>query len=365
MEFWSRRVVKKEKFQLDTLLGVLFKYVTPESVGEHQERSGAKRPVYVLNRELYREQTLTLPVMERKALKQAIEFELQGKEEHGLYVVNQNSNNSITVDIYWIAPSLNELTGVLIPESLIIGRSIKEGEFVLYQNGSNLVYLAKNSKGIFSKLSAGMFANAEYFCAAHGIAALEFRHIEVVEFRKILNENWFRLPWHKCMGLWHQAPGSDESLFDRLSKAVFPFSLLFTVYLLLSSAFVSMQMNSASDELSGLKANVGSALKVRNEVRNLDEHLHKLSVVQNAVQTRWELWPVLVPLYEMGSQIERITVVDDLVNIRVRADSSSAVLQNLINNVNVSSAKFSGPARKVRDKEVVNVEVKLAQKVER
>lgn len=142
-----------------------------------------------------------------------------------------------------------------------------------------------------------------------------------------------------------------------------PFSVLFSLYLLLSSAFAIFQVSSESDDLIQLRAEVRTALEVRNEVRELDKYLTELVNIESATQSKWPLWPAIVPLYEMGSQIERITVIDDVVSIRVRTDSSSDVLQSLINNPNVESAKFSGPVRKIRNQEMVDVEVKLTPKV--
>lgn len=355
--------MKVKQVQLDKLLGVFVKYISRETVKAHCDEAKVKSPFYILSRELYREQVLSLPLMDRKALKQAIDFEIQGQDDDAVYIVNQAVNNGINVNIYWLDPSLKTLAGGLIPESLIVGNSLDEGAFVQYDNGTAQVYLAKNSKGVCSKVSSGLFANPEYFCASHGVAITDVTVLAKADFFELLHNNWFRLPWPKCTGLWHKAASSSESIIDRLSKAVVPFSVLFSLYLLLSSAFTSFQVGSASDDLTQLRSEVGSALQVRNEVRDLDKYLTELVNIESATQSKWRLWPAIVPLYEMGSQIERITVTDDVVDIRVRTDSSSGVLQSLISNPNVESAKFSGPVRKVRNQEMVNVEVKLTPKV--
>lgn len=355
--------MKVKQVQLDKLLGVFVKYISRETVKAHCDEAKVKSPFYILSRELYREQVLSLPLMDRKALKQAIDFEIQSQDEGAVYVIHQAVNNAINVNIYWLDPSLKTLSGGLIPESLIVGNSLDEGAFVQYDNGTDQVYLAKNSKGVCSKVSAGLFANPEYFCASHGVAIVDVTVIAKTVFFDLLNNNWFRLPWPKCTGLWHKSASSSESIIDRLSKAVVPFSVFFSFYLLLSTAIASFQVSSASSDLTQLRAEVGTALKIRNEVRDFDKYLSELVYVESATQSKWQLWPAIVPLYEMGSQIERITVTDDLVSIRVRADSSSDVLQSLINNPNVESAKFSGPVRRIRNKEMVNVEVKLTPKV--
>lgn len=355
--------MKVKQVQLDKLLGVFVKYISRETVKAHCDEAKVKTPFYILSRELYREQVLSLPLMERKALKQAIDFEIQGQNDDAVYIINQTVNNAINVNIYWLDPSLRTLAGVLIPESLIVGNSLDDGAFVQYDNGTDQVYLAKNNKGVCSKISSGLFANPEYFCASHGVAITDVTVLAKVDFVELLDNNWFRLPWPKCTGLWHKAANSGESIIYKLSKAVVPFSILFSLYLLLSSAFASFQVSSASDDLTQLRAEVGTALEVRNEVRELDKYLTELVNIESATQSKWRLWPAIVPLYEMGSQIERITVTDDVVNIRVRTDSSSDVLQSLINNPNVESAKFSGPVRKIRNQEMVDVEVKLTPKV--
>ncbi|WP_157378552.1 hypothetical protein [Aliagarivorans taiwanensis] len=307
---------------------------------------------------------LTFPIMEYKQLKQAIAIEISGDQENTLYFVHPAKNGEVLVSLYYLTDSVAGMRGLLLPESLIIGWGLSEGQCVEYDNGEDTVLLARTAKAISSKLAQGSFTNRELFSVSHGIPAGEFIKLSPPQTVQRLYRQWWRLPPAGYLGLWRRSASSDRNLLASLAKAVVPFSVLFSTYLIISTFYTNYQLAQSQEMLAAKRREVGSALTIRNEVRELEERFLELEKAQSSLNSWWELWPALLPVYKAGAQVERVSVNEQVVTLRLRAESSSEILAELLSNPWVKSAVFSSPVRKTRNLEVVNIELALNQQVE-
>ncbi|WP_026972364.1 hypothetical protein [Aliagarivorans marinus] len=318
--------------------------------------------ISVIPRSCYRERLLTFPVMDAKQLKLAIAIEIEDKA-NTLYFIHSANNNEIAVSLFYLSDNISELRGLLLPESLIIGYGYIPGECIEYDNGNETVLLAITAKSIISRQAKGRFANRELFSAAHGVLGNKFCQVSYPQYQQKLYRHWWRLPVAGYIGLWRRNADSERGYADALAKSVLPFSLIFSGYLALSTFYESYQLNQAKVELASKQEEVGGALAIRNDVRALEAEFEELSNIQSRLGSWWELWPALQPIYGTSAQIERVSVNEQSVTLSVRAESSSAVLAELLSNPWVKSASFTSPVRKIRGLEVVNIELALNQQV--
>jgi len=327
-----------------------------------EKRRDENIKVVILARHHYIERNVEFPISLKKDVKAAVAFEAETLQNE-FFVLSKIAKQSEgkTRVTFWQIPKniMPEGVAVVLPESYLLSHLINEQQLLVYKALADHqdVYLALSDKGIQSRVGQGQ--SKELFCHAAGINIKQELIIKPGEFTRKLRLVLKLAFNHLLSDFWLNRKTEKLSWFEQIKPYVLPVSFFITLYMVLSSAYLSYQLNSAQEQVENRKTDIDKVLTVQREMNELKDEIEEYQSIGASKQALWKIWQILSPLYKKGVTFHFVRFNGEYILFRASADSASSVLEYMLQSPHSEQAEFTTAVRKKGDEESFIIRFKL------
>jgi hypothetical protein len=314
-----------------------------------QERpKTTKNPaIIIIARPFYRESSKQYPIENKGEVKKLLQLELQEQANSYFYNWGIKDNHSL-VNIWHFNESVPEAF-IRIPESLVIAFSANNHQITLCQTDKP-IFVSRSKPIIHSMAKAGHINSSTRFAMSAGIT--QAHPDKIIESRSIGYELAKGL---KSLGLsvlasFVQLPKSENRVL-LIKKAVVPFAVLCSAYLIVTSAYLTIKVSLLEPQLSQQGSQVNLALQQQSLFdRNIKRYQSLKSLLGSQHNTA-PLWLVMLEVFPQA-KFTNIGFINQRIVLRGETTKATSLLEQLTNNPLVDNAKFDFATRQIRKKEV-------------
>jgi len=305
--------------------------------------------ILILARQHYIERIVALPIIVKKDLKAAIEFEVSSLlNEFHVFHKTLSVADGISQIVFWQIPKsiIPKGTLIVLPETYILASLLSESQLLSYLsiNKKYSTFIIKSNLSIHSVNDS--IDNLSLFKQATGVA-INY-HLEISEQElasKLLHALKISLP-NIVSGFWIAKKIDKEKASFILKAGLLPVVVCSLTYLILSSAYISIRHNAVLENVNEQKNEIDSVLNIQNDIVNIKEQIAQYSKQNVTTKPLWNIWKVLFPLYERGVMFKFIRFNGKSVFFRARHESATTVLEYLYDIDYISSPTFTTAIRK-------------------
>lgn len=309
----------------------------------------------IIARKHYHEQVQDYPIENKRELKKLLALEFG---DDSCYHIWQNSEVTFSgqhpVNI-WQFDSAIPNRFIRLPETLLLALTAKAEQIVSAQNGlpqtSNdqklkTTFIGRQGKLIQSSPQTVLINSAQRFASSIGIAQLTTDKIITPEN----HVNELALAMKKLSPSLLFSFIKTPKVADRLTllkNMCVPLFLVLTVYLALTSFYLTYQNTHIAQQISSQSSEVSIALQ---QQQNVDQNLARYLALQaffKDKKTTSQFWLVMAELFPQA-QFSNIRTSGPRFVLRGKATQATQVLELLSKNTRVQDAKFDFPTRKSR-----------------
>lgn len=301
----------------------------------------------------YQEQQISFPIDDKKELKKLLKLQLADNE---VPLIQKQEEGKSEVNTWIFEKSVPEAL-IRVPESLLIGSHCENGDvFRVTDSENQATFITRFDGLIYSSAVKGMISNTERFAMSTGLSLEKNILIEYGE-KAVAIANALSVSLLGDFLSFIKKPKTEDAK-SLLIQAVTPILSVITIYLLVSSAYISIKLSSAENKLAQQAQQVTELLEIQNSLIDDQDKYQQLTKFLNNRTNVSGLWVVIAPIFKTAT-IKNITIQDDKFLIRGQTKSATLLLDTLTNNPNVLTAKFETPVRKNRNIEQFNLSFKL------
>ncbi|TDP40236.1 hypothetical protein DEU29_102136 [Idiomarina aquatica] len=306
-----------------------------------------KRPVWVIGRKHYREWVKHYPMNEKKLVKKALK--LDASESHAHILVKSDTGGYDVV--FWRFDTSKLPSGsVFIPESYLIGKSLKKNEVATIITPDGRLFVA-NQQGLSrSAKETQLMTSAEQFAVSIGLS--EPKSQRQYELATLIEEGFLRVIPNAGSFLSQQ-----QRTLPPLWRVALPAIIVALLYLAGSSAYLSIKLNSVQESYESRQDELTAALEKQDRVRQLERSLQTYQEIDQTTASSFYIWSLLKPLFEQKDvSFRRITYIDGSFEIFGSAERATDVLRTL-SQLDGVTASFNRPVSKRRAEEIFSIEL--------
>lgn len=308
----------------------------------------------VVARHHYIERSLALPITIRKDVKAAIAFEIENLklEFHVFYKIAPSKNGETIVTLWQIPKSIiNNKTLMVLPETFLLAHILSPNTLLSYSSlvDENPVYLIQLEQGIKSFISNGQ--SKEFFCHAIGIHVENDVQIKATDFVATLLKSISAAFMSMGLNFFIKSENDKQKIIDGVKPYILPFGVFITLYIAISSAYLSYQLSATEQLANSYKKEINAVLTIQKTLNQLTDEIEKYQEIGSEKQPLWQIWKIIEPLYQQNVSFQFIRFNGEKVLFKATAKSASAVLEYMQNNTLSRNSAFTSGVRKEGDVE--------------
>lgn len=312
-------------------------------LSEVEKPSSAK--ILILARKYYQESVKTYPLTNKKEITKLLAMESLVSEQS--HIVWQAKEEQTTVNL-WLFDKDAPRGGLTLPESLLLAMTINEKEIVEYSGKQN-AFLCRFNQAVYSSIKSSLISNSYFFAQSVGISENDSEQIITSNaFAEKLVQGIAKLPINLLTSFFAKVSDSTKSLIAL--KVFVPIVSVFSLYLVLSSAYLVINNISLKSELDSRKEVINSAL---DQQQKYDQNSRRYQQLQKFYQSQSLLSPFWLVITDItpNSELTNLRLINDRFVMRGKAEKATTILEQVNNLAYVADAKFDFPTRQVRGKE--------------
>jgi hypothetical protein len=200
--------------------------------------------ILIVARHHYIEKVQSFPIITRKDLKAAINFEIADISDD-FYVFHKiiSSENGESRVMLWQIPKSIIPTSVLVvlPETFLLQNSLAKNEILIFNalNGKSNTVIAKTNHAVHSISQVN--DNTDSFAMSLGVQVAKIIHLNKSDIHRHIIEGLKKQVSSVFTNFWIIKKIDSEGIINESKKFVLPSLLTFFAYLVLSSIFVSVK----------------------------------------------------------------------------------------------------------------------------
>lgn len=319
--------------------------------------------VLVVARHHYIERTISLPITIKQDVNAAIEFEIEGlKQEFQLFhkVVHQSEGKTRVA--IWQVPKAIIPSGIVIvlPETYLLAGLIAPNQILRYLSKNGRPVLLTNTlTHLFSSASPNQ--SLSIFAQAAGVSVSEPIEFSSDVLAKQLIQGVVNRNQALFSGFWCQSERVQRDWQALIKPLLVPAFVCASVYLALSSAYVSFQYNSAESQIDEQSDSINAVLRLQSQIAQRTQELTQFEDINEQQPPLWRVWQILAPFYGQEVKVKFIRYNDEQVYFSGEAGSASTILESMLDNPMVLDPAFTTAVKKQRnDKESFIIRFSLA-----
>lgn len=334
----------------------------------------AKLRWLILGREHYFETSKEYPIANKRDLKQALKFDdnkapFKGVTLQHIERVNEQSHR---VTFWVINPKiLDKLTSspwLILPESYLLAKALPENiNLATIACPDKTLFISRTGQGMFSGIKSPQTPSVESFALATGsptsVDDEQQYSAKATQFTALLSTGIKSLNVAKLSGFFVNLNNINRLNYPWKQAGVISV-LVLTIYLALSSAWLSFEQQHLSQKIIDQKPQVNQALALQKDYQQHLQWQEALAEPLSNAFPYWHTWQIALEAIAVGADINAIHYQNEKIILHGTADSdikATDVLAKLSENPNVLSASFSQPVRKYRNKEDFVISFSFAQ----
>jgi hypothetical protein len=323
------------------------------------EDAGKRHSLIIVSRNFYSEQAKIYPVENKSELNKLLKLEFNHEPLSRFYIWKQKDARSL-VNIWKFEQSVPSAF-ITLPESLLIALG-NEVEQIAEVKRNHDMFVSQHNGLVNSALANEMINSYQRFASSTGVSdSAPVRHIASGAFAEQLAQG-FRRGALPMLPSFIQAP--EKSSYIKIGKKVgIPFSIVFTFYLIGSSAYLAEKQYSLQQALQEQSQEVDEALRVQQEYESSVERYISLQAFLAEHNNSAQLWLIMIELFE-HAQFTNIRIDNGRYALRGSAEQATDLLARISQFNNISEAKFDFPTRISRGRELFVIGFKITGEIE-
>ncbi|WP_076410999.1 hypothetical protein [Shewanella sp. UCD-KL12] len=319
--------------------------------------------VLVVARHHYIERTISLPITIKQDVKAAIEFEIEGLQQEFqlFYKVVHQSEGKTRVAI-WQVPKAIIPKGIalVIPESYLLAGLLAPNQILRYLSTDGRPVLLTNTlTHLFSSASANQ--TLPIFTQAAGVSISEPLEFSSDDLAKQLIQGVFSRGQALFTGFWCRSERVKRDWQALLKPLLLPAIVCASVYLALSTAYVSFQYNRAESKIDEQADSINAVLRLQSQIAQRTQELAQFENINEVQPPLWRVWQIFAPFYAQEVTVKFIRYNNEQVYFSAEAESASNILESMLDNPMVLDPEFTTAVKKQRnDKESFIIRFSLA-----
>ncbi|PCH94200.1 MAG: hypothetical protein COB83_12260 [Gammaproteobacteria bacterium] len=329
-----------------------------------QNKKSPKLRWLILSREHYFETSKEYPIANKQDLKQALRFDDDKAPFEGVTLqhIERINEQSHRVTFWVINPNvldnLDYTPWLILPESYVLAKALNENiNIATIECINKTLFISKTGRGIFSGVQSPQTPNLESFAFSTGspisVNSEQYFMANAKDFVGLLRTGLKSLTLTKLQGFvinsnsinWQNYPWKQAGVIT---------TIVFTVYLMLSSGWLVFKQQQLEQQLIAQKTQVNQALSLQKKYQQQLQWQAVLAEPLKDAFPYWKTWPILLEAVSVGAKFTAVHYKNSKIIIHGTANESikaTDVLAKLSKNTNVASPSFSKPVRKYRGKE--------------
>jgi hypothetical protein len=244
---------------------------------------------------------------------------------------------------------------LLVPESLLIARSLAPGSVAEVERGGVRYFVSSDA---VSQIAGGLIRTVEHFVMAVGLGSqAEVVSVDRAALMATAAPQLRQLAVGDWPGLLHPlVPGTARRRGVRVAAGG---GIIFLVYLSVVSAYLLSMISWRSQELEALGPQVDSLLVAQREVATAATQVSEMDKLLSDRISTYRLWSGVAIVWQKGGNISGVDMVDGEVTIRGGAPSATDVLSALSGEQRFADARFVAPVRQVGDLQEFSITLRI------
>jgi len=310
----------------------------------------------IVSRAFYNEQAKEYPVDNKAELTKLLKLEYAGLS-NAFYRIWGSDDGKSQINRWQFNAKLPSAL-ITLPESLLLSFLTNNNQ-ILQANtvNGNTLFVGRVGHLIHSSLKTPLINSSQNFSISAGVAQAPKDYlITSSDFATQIATSIKSLPL-PIIADFIQLPKAESKL-QILKKITVPFFLMFTLYLVASSAYLLHRQHNIQQKLDSESTEVTKAL---SQQQLLDRQFTQYSALTNFIaeqQISSPLWLVIAEFFPTV-KFNNIQMKDNRVVLRGSTDKATTVLESISKNKLVLDAKFDAATRKSRKKEIFVISFKL------
>ena len=313
--------------------------------------------ILIVAREFYQEEVINFPVDNKIELKKLLSLKFQ-QQPRTHYTICKITDGNSTVNS-WQYNVKVPISPVVLPESLLLTLTVGDNQIICLENKNenSRLFAVRSQKGVYSQLRTNNITTAQRFSISVGVAQTENNKIiEQKELAQQLVLGCQQLSFPLLFSFINlPKPASTTMLLKRI---FLPVSIILTIYLSISSAYLLYRDAGLQTHLIEQSQQVNQALNDQQEYDKRVKQYNALAVFLENKQTRSPIWLVLSEAFGKA-QFNKISLVNDRYILRGRTAKAITLLELIVNHPLVQEAKFDSPTRTVKKQELFTISLKF------
>ena len=320
--------------------------------------------VLIVARKHYIEREITLPITIMKDVKAALSFEIEQLKD-GFFVFSKilTSKNGQTTIILWQVPKKIIPAGIIqiIPETFLLSYFISNNQILSYSpiNDDESGILIKKGDS-FTSITSDIQPLA-IFAQANGVEQTQIVELSSVLFSDKIIEMYKRSLLTSITKFWLSPKKEGRNLIEAYKAYILPMFLFSSLYLGISSLFVYNQYQNVANITEKQSSEITTVLNLQDDLRKLNGEIEKYRDFKGEPIPLWKVWKIISPLYKDGVTFKFIRYNGNEFFLNATADSSTKVLEYLLDSDDVKSPSFTTSVKKNKNKETFTLKFSLKE----
>jgi hypothetical protein len=243
----------------------------------------------------------------------------------------------------------------LVPESLLIAKSLPVGSVAEVMRGGLRYFVASNA---VSQIAGGLIRTVDHFVMAVGLTARSA--VVSVDRDKLLGEaaaQLRQLSMSDWAGLFH--PDLSTAVKSRTGRVAVGAGVVALIYFSLISAYLTTMISWRSSQIEALGPQVGSLLVAQRQVTTTARKVGEMDQLIAGRISTYRLWSAVATVWQNGGNVSGVDMVDGEVTIRGGAPSATDVLGALSKDEKFVDARFVAPVRQVGELQEFSIALRM------
>lgn len=317
--------------------------------------------VLIVSREFYQEKITTYPIDNDTELAKLLDLEFSGT--NSAFKIIQKDNGQTKVNT-WVFNEEVPTARLLIPESFLLSSLLETNQVAVCQKAESKLFISRFFDGTISSLSSRQITNVNLFSLSAEINASDVAEISTEQYFVKIIDALSHISPHKFSPFFTKIQKSQW--FDIIKFSAIPMVGIFSVYLLLSSSWLTWRNWQLENQLAEQNQGVIEALAVQTRYDDASETLMNLEHFLSNQQAKSLLWLVLAKLLNEEESETRITAIrfnDERFVILGETAKATDLLTSLLAMSEIKDPKFDFPVRKGKKSESFNISFLIDNKV--
>lgn len=332
---------KTYRFNLDENQNLILQQV------EHTEN---KASILIVARAFYSEQAKDYPIDNKAELKKLLALEFAVNDNYHTHIWGSENGHS-QVNIWQFNQSVPSAY-ILLPETLLLGLSANEQQIITLNSDNSeerKLFIGRLGKVIHSLRSTSIINSTQRFSMSVGIAPSEQNVIiDQNSFAKQISYGVKKLTLPIISTFIQRSQKVDR--MQLLKNICLPFFMVLSVYLILTSGYLSLKKYNLQQQLASHSSEVSSALNLQ---QSLDDKQTRYLALQHFFSNQQTSSPVWLPMAELfpQAQFTNIRLDNNRFILRGTTQQATQLLEQISKHPRIADAKFDFPTRKNRNQD--------------